>query len=145
MRKRLAVLGIATMVTVAAANGVSGSARADATQASPPSCVVNYSVVEASFSYFYAEITVDFSGFPAEPGWRLAFSFASPQQQVLVLENEQWSQSGENVVVANPSQPTPSTGSVQVGFLAAYNYQFNPTPVNFVFDGAACTIAAISA
>lgn len=99
---------------------------------------MNYDVIAAYSGGAISEIAVDFSGFPAESGWEASFSFVSPQQQIILFPNEQLSQSGESVIITNPSQATPSEGSLQVSFVATTGAT-NPPPVNFNFDGVACT------
>jgi cellulose binding protein with CBM2 domain len=135
--RRLAVLVFTTLATIAAACAVTGPARA-ATQLGAPGCAVNYSVPAAYSGGFVAEITVEIFNFQPRFGWELSFQFVSPQQQVVSVPSEQWFQSGENVVIENQSQPTPANGALQVGFVGS-DGTANPPPVNFIFDGVACT------
>lgn len=138
----LAVLGLTMLATVAAAGGATGPARAGTIQPGAPACVVNYGITAAYTGGFYGQITVELSGFQAGLGWELTFNFVSPDQRIVLLPNEQWSQSGENVVIGNQSQATPADGSIQFSFIADDGAD-NPPPVNFTFNGVPCTTGAV--
>lgn len=138
----LAMLGFATVATVTAAGAVTGTARADTALPGPPRCAVSYTPTSEWYGEYSAQISLIYDGFPAELGWQLSFDFVSPGQRIVSFPGEQWYQSGEHVIVTNPSQATPGDGSLQLGFIGSSS-DVNPPPVNFTFDGVACTTGAI--
>lgn len=136
--RRLAVLGFTLLAAIAATSAVSGPARADTTQASPASCAVSYGSIAVWSGGFYVQIDVAFSGLPAGTGWVLTFDFASPQERIVQVPNEQWSQVGEHVVITNSSQVMPAAGLLPLSFIISYSTAA-PLPVNYTLDGVACT------
>jgi Cellulose binding domain len=109
-------------------------------QAAAPSCAVSYVVVNQwSGSYFQAQITVSYSGFPPAYGWTLSFDFTSSGQRIAAVWNGMWSQAGSHVTVTSGpySSVVPSGGSLVVGFTGTYT-GVNPPPDDFTFDGVPC-------
>jgi hypothetical protein len=140
--RRLAALGLIMLATIATALALTGPARAGTTQAGPASCAVNYTVITEGGGEFYAQISVIYQGYPAGIGWVFSFEFASPQQLIAAVWSDQWSQSGEAVAVTNQGQAITGNGSLQLSFIGVYG-SVNPPPVNFTFDGVACSTGAI--
>jgi len=138
--KRLTALLFTLLAIPAAAVAIPAAAIPAAAQASTASCAVDYAVTAQWSGFFEAEITVSFTGLPAQDGWTLAFDFVSAGQRVVSAGNGMWSQSGRHVVVTSGPFSTvlPSGGSMSLGFIGSY-VTVNPAPVNFVFNGIPCT------
>jgi hypothetical protein len=111
--------------------------------AATPACQVTYTVTNDWSTGFQGSIGVTNNG-AALSSWTLGFAFPG-NQQVSSGWNGTWTQSGQNVSVANASwNGTLGTGaSVTLGFTATYSGS-NAAPTAFTLNGVTCNGAPVS-
>jgi endoglucanase len=137
MRIRRFFSGLAALVLGAA--GLGAAALAGAAPASAATgCSVAYSVSSQWDTGFSLAISITNLGSPLT-SWTLGYSY-SGNQQLAQGWNGTWSQSGQNVTVANASWngSLATGGSVQPGANFTYSGT-NTSPTAFTLNGVACT------
>jgi endoglucanase len=111
--------------------------------AAAPACQVTYTVTNDWSTGFQGSIAVTNNG-AALSSWTLGFKFPG-NQQVSSGWNGTWTQSGQNVSVANASWngALGTGGSVTLGFTATYSGS-NAVPTAFTLNGVACNGGPVS-
>jgi endoglucanase len=136
-RMRRLFSGLAALALGAA--GLGAAALAGATPASAATgCSVAYSVTSQWNVGFGVTVTITNLGSPLT-SWTLGYSYAG-NQQVTQGWNGTWTQTGQNVTVANASY----NGSLATGGTVAPGANFsysgtNTAPTAFTLNGVACT------
>jgi cellulose 1,4-beta-cellobiosidase len=136
-RLRRPFTGLAALVLGAA--GLGAVALAGAAPASAATgCSVAYSVSSQWATGFGVAISITNLGSPLT-SWTLGYSYAG-NQQLAQGWNGTWSQTGQNVTVANASWngSLATGGSVQPGANFSYSGT-NTSPTAFTLNGVACT------
>ena len=124
---------------VLSAAGLGAVALAGAAPASAATgCSVAYSVSSQWNTGFTAAITITNLGSPLT-SWSLGYSYAGNEQLAQGWSGT-WSQTGQNVTVANASWngSLATSGSVQIGANFSYSGT-NTSPTAFTLNGVACT------
>jgi hypothetical protein len=102
-------------------------------------CQVTYTVTNQWSGGFGANITIQNTSSAAWTGWTLAFTFPASGQSVTQGWNGTFTQSSQNVTVANVSWngAVSVNGSANPGFNGAWSGS-NPVPTAFTVNGNAC-------
>ncbi len=102
-------------------------------------CQVTYTVTNQWTGGFGANITVQNTGTSAWTSWNLAFTFPASGQSVTQGWNGIFTQSGQNVTVANESYngSVAANASINPGFNGAWSGS-NPVPTSFTVNGNTC-------
>jgi hypothetical protein len=102
-------------------------------------CQVTYSVTNQWAGGFGGSITVQNTSGSAWSSWNLGFTFPASGQAITQGWNGTFSQSGQNVTVANMSYngAIAPNGSINPGFNATWTGS-NPVPTSFTVNGNAC-------
>ena len=111
----------------------------EATHAASPYCQVTYSVTNQWPGGFGGNITIQNTGSSAWTSWNLTFAFPASGQTVTQGWNGTFTQSGQNVTVANVSWngSVAANASVNPGFNGAWTSS-NPVPTSFSVNGNVC-------
>jgi Cellulose binding domain len=114
-----------------------------ATHAASAYCQVTYTVTSQWPGGFGGNITVQNTSASAWTSWNLAFTFPASGQSVTQGWNGVFSQSGQNVTVANVSWngSVAVNASVNPGFNGAWTGS-NPVPASFSVNGNVCNGSA---
>jgi O-glycosyl hydrolase len=129
-------------VTATDGTGASGSAAftwtVSSTSGSGAGCSVSYTPDQWTGG-FTASVTISDTGSTAINGWNLAFTFPG-NQQITDAWNGQYSQSGENVTIANESYngTIAAGGSTSLGFQGTWSTS-DASPTAFTVNGTACS------
>ncbi len=108
-------------------------------------CQVSYTVTNQWPGGFGASITVQNTGTAAWTSWSLTFAFPASGQSVTQGWNGTFTQSGQNVTVANTSYNgnVAANGSINPGFNGAWSGS-NPIPTSFSVNGNVCGGTAVT-
>jgi endoglucanase len=115
------------------------SATASATTLKTASCEVGYTIVNDWGTGFQAALTLENTGSADLTTWTLKFNFPG-NQQVTSMWNATYSQSGEQVTVANESYNgtiAPGQSYTAAGLTGSYSGA-NAKPAAFSINGVAC-------
>ncbi len=110
-----------------------------ATHAASPYCQVTYAITNQWPGGFGANIVVQNTSSSAWSNWNLTFTFPASGQSVTQGWNGTFTQSGQNVTVANASWNgnVAANASVNPGFNGAWASS-NPVPTSFSVNGNVC-------
>lgn len=110
-----------------------------ATHAASSYCQVTYTITTQWPGGFGGSVVIQNTSGSAWSSWNLAFTFPASGQVVTQGWNGTWTQSGQNVTVANMSWngSVAANGTVNPGFNGAWTTS-NPVPTVFTVNGNAC-------
>src|SRR6201996_1062552 len=102
-------------------------------------CSVAYSTASEWPGGFTANLTITNTGSSALSSWTLTFTFGGDQQITSAWEDGSYTQSGENVSIANASYngPVGAGGTATLGFQGTWN-KSDTAPTSFAVNGVVC-------
>ncbi|PYC67420.1 cellulose 1,4-beta-cellobiosidase [Streptomyces tateyamensis] len=137
LRSRAPVPLLAAASALALA-GTSAALTTPALAAGSVSCTVAYAANDWG-SGFTANLTITDTGSTAINGWTLGYSYAG-NQTLTNGWNGNWTQTGKNVTVTNPSYATTINPGTSYTTSANFNYSgTNTAPTTFTINGTSCT------
>ncbi|MFE9426601.1 glycoside hydrolase family 48 protein [Kitasatospora sp. NPDC006697] len=137
LRSRAPVPTLAAISALALAAAAGGALSTPAAAAGAVSCSVSYSTNDWG-SGFTANLTITDAGTSAINGWTLTYGYTG-NQTLTNGWNGNWTQSGSNVTVTNPSYAATINPGASYTTSANFNYSgTNTAPSTFSINGTAC-------
>jgi hypothetical protein len=136
-RFRFITVALTTLLTLSLVSALAITTKA--TQAASSYCQVTYTITSQWTGGFGANITIQNTGTTAWTNWTLTFTFPASGQAATQGWNGLFSQSGQNVTVANANYNgnVAVNASVVPGFNGSWTTS-NPVPTAFSVNGNAC-------